>query len=105
MQNDAFALIFDLLKTWAPLVPFIGVWLYAMRRYNISHASSPFLRSEQASSVTTKHVAVMWCLSVFGFEAFRIWTVLSGPADREEYVNYLDRCAVCSCSSNSASSR
>ena len=34
MQNDAFAPVFDLLKAWAPLLLFIGVWIYMMRRYS-----------------------------------------------------------------------
>jgi len=43
---------------------------------------------------TRKRVVVVtvvaWFLSVFAFEVFRIWTVLSGPPSREEYVNHLD---------------
>ena len=34
MQNDAFAPVFDLLRMWAPLLLFIGVWVYMMRRYS-----------------------------------------------------------------------
>ena len=38
MQNDASTLVFDLLKAWAPLLLFIAVWLYAMRRYSTQSA-------------------------------------------------------------------
>ncbi len=34
MPNDVFAPVFDLLKAWAPLLLFIGVWVYMMRRYS-----------------------------------------------------------------------
>lgn len=31
---DPTSLVFDVLKTWGPVLIFIGVWLYAMRRYS-----------------------------------------------------------------------
>jgi hypothetical protein len=55
MQNDAFALIFDLLKTWAPLVLFIGVWLYAMRRY--SSQSTQYIQAARHLEGIEKHLA------------------------------------------------
>jgi len=33
---------------------------------------------------------IVWCLSVLALETFRIWKVLSGPPQLEEYVNHLD---------------
>lgn len=32
----------------------------------------------------------LWCLSVLALETFRIWKVLSGPPQSEEYVNHLE---------------
>jgi hypothetical protein len=34
--------------------------------------------------------AGVWCLGVLAFETWRVWTVLSGPPQVEEYVNHLD---------------
>lgn len=33
---------------------------------------------------------LVWCLGVLAFATFRVWTVLNGPPDVEEYVNHLD---------------
>ena len=56
MQNlDTFAGIFDLLKTWAPLLIFIGVWLYVMRRY--STQSSRWTRAARHLEGIEKHLA------------------------------------------------
>jgi hypothetical protein len=33
---------------------------------------------------------IVWCVGAVAFETIRIWTVLSGPPDLEEYVNHLD---------------
>jgi len=55
MQNDAFAPVFDLLKSWAPLLLFIGVWLYAMRRY--SSQSSQWTQAARHLEGIERHLA------------------------------------------------
>ena len=55
MQNDVFAPFFDLLKMWAPLLLFIGVWVYMMRRY--STQSVQWMQAARHFEGIEKHLA------------------------------------------------
>jgi hypothetical protein len=52
---DPLAAVFDGLKVWGPLLSFIGVWLYAMRRY--SSQSSQWGQAARHLEAIEKHLA------------------------------------------------
>jgi hypothetical protein len=54
-STDPLAAVFDILKTWGPFLFFIGVWLYAMRRY--SSQSSQWGQAARHLEAIEKHLA------------------------------------------------
>ncbi len=55
MPNDMFSPVFDLFRAWVPLLLFIGVWVYMMRRY--STLSSQWTQAARHLEGTEKHLA------------------------------------------------